>query len=83
MSSDILKEITCTLGIDFSVYSTKSVLIDIKLLKTRNEIAHGNYLTVDREEYIELHTEIMGMLDIFSNQIQNAAINKDYMRNSP
>ena len=83
LSSDILKEITCTLGIDFSVYSTKSVLIDIKLLKTRNEIAHGNYSTVDREEYMELHAEIMGMLDIFSNQIQNAAINKDYMRNSP
>jgi hypothetical protein len=52
-------------------------------LKTRNEIAHGNYLTVDTEEYIELHTEIMGMLDIFSNQIQNSAVNKDFMRNLP
>jgi|GEM_PF-5939846 len=33
--------------------------------------------------YIELHTEIMGMLDVFRNQIENAAVNKDYMRNSP
>ena len=78
-----MQEITYTLGIDFSVYSTKRVLIDIKLLKTRNEIAHGNYSTVDREEYMELHAEIMGMLDIFSNQILNAAVNKNFMRNLP
>ena len=83
LSSDILKEITCTLGIDFSFYSKKSPIIDITLLKTRNEIAHGNYLTVDRERYIQLHIEIMGMLNLFRNQIENAAINKDYMRNSP
>jgi len=83
LSSEILKEITCILGIDFSVYSTKSVLIDTKLLKARNEIAHGNYLTIDREQYIELHKEIMAMLDIFRNQVENAAINEDFMRKLP
>jgi hypothetical protein len=69
LSSDILKEITYILGIDFSIYSTKSVLIDTKLLKTRNEIAHGNYLVFDREEYLELHREVIGMLDIFCTEI--------------
>jgi MAE_28990/MAE_18760-like HEPN len=81
LSSEILKEITDVLGIDFSLYSTKSVLIDIKLLKTRNEIAHGNYLILDREEYIELHVEIIGMLDIFRNQIENAAVEKRFKQN--
>ncbi len=81
LSSEILKEITYILAIDFSPYSTKSVLIDTKLLKTRNEIAHGEYSITDREEYIELHIEIIAMLDLFRNQIENAAINKDYMRN--
>jgi MAE_28990/MAE_18760-like HEPN len=81
LSSEILKEITDILGIDFSLYSTKSVLIDTKLLKTRNEIAHGNnYLVFEKEEYIELHIEIIGMLDIFRNQIENAAINKKFMQ---
>jgi hypothetical protein len=79
LSSEILKEITYILGIDFSLYSTKSKLIDEKLLKTRNEIAHGNYLTVDREEYIELHTEVMVMLEIFRNQIENGAVNEDFI----
>lgn len=83
LSSEILKEITYILGIDFSDYSTKSVLIDTKLLKTRNEIAHGNYLTFDREEYIELHTEVIEMLDKFRNQIENAALEKKFRQNSP
>ena len=76
-----MKEITHTLGIDFSPYSTKSILIDTKLLKTRNEIAHGEYSIFDKEEYIELHVEVIAMLDIFRNQIENAAINKDYIQN--
>ncbi|MBD1810553.1 MAE_28990/MAE_18760 family HEPN-like nuclease [Microcoleus vaginatus DQ-U2] len=83
LSSEILKEITYILGIDFSIYSTKSVLIDTKLLKTRNEIAHGNYLVFDREEYLELHREIIGMLDIFRTEIENAAIQEKFRRDSP
>lgn len=82
LSSEILKEITYILGIDFSYYSTKSVLIDTKLLKTRNEIAHGNYLIFDREEYIELHREVIEMLDIFRNQIENAALERKFINNS-
>jgi hypothetical protein len=80
LSSEILKEITYILGIDFSIYSTKSVLIDTKLLKTRNEIAHGEDSVFDRDEYLELHREIIGMLDIFRTQIENAAIQKNLGR---
>lgn len=83
LSSEILKEITYILGIDFSVYSTKSVLIDTKLLKTRNEIAHGEYPLFNRDEYLEVHREILEMLDIFCNQIENAASQKKFRQDSP
>lgn len=83
LSSEILKEITYILGIDFSIYSTKSVLIDTKLLKTRNEIAHGEDSVFDRAEYLEVHREIIGMLDIFRNQIENAASQKKFRQGSP
>jgi hypothetical protein len=83
LSSEILKEITYILGIDFSIYSTKSVLIDTKLLKTRNEIAHGEDSVFDRAEYLEVHREIIGMLDIFRNQIENAASQKKFRQDSP
>lgn len=82
LSSEILKEITHVLGLDFSHYSTKSVLINIKLLETRNKIAHGNYLEFGREEYVELHGEVINMLDLFRNQIENAAIEKEYMQST-
>ncbi len=80
LSSEILKEITCILGIDFSLYSTKSVLIDTKLLNARNTIAHGEYLIIDTKEYVELHTAVIEMLELFRNQIENAAINQDFRR---
>jgi hypothetical protein len=83
LSSEIFKEITYILGIDFSISSKESVLIDIKLVKTRNEIAHGEYSVFDRDAYLELHRDIIGMLNIFRNQIENAAIQKKFRRDSP
>lgn len=80
LSSEVLKEIMALLGIDFYFYSTKSQLIDEKLLKTRNEIAHGEYLIFDRKDYVELHKEIVVMLDIFRDQIENAASQQKFMR---
>lgn len=80
LSSGILKEITLILGLDFSFYSTKSKLIDEKLLKSRNEIGHGQYLLIDRQEYLELHQEVINLLEIFRNQIENACIQKKYMK---
>ena len=83
LSSEILKEITYILGIDFSMYSTKSQVIDTQLLKTRNEIAHGEDSVFDRAEYLEVHREILEMLDIFCSQIENAASQKKFRRDSP
>ncbi|TYQ27297.1 MAE_28990/MAE_18760 family HEPN-like nuclease [Pseudanabaena sp. UWO310] len=83
LSSEILKEITEILGLDFLPFSTKIVLIDVKLLKSRNEIAHGNDYSEmpDREAYIELHEEVITMLEIFRTQIENSAALKKFMHN--
>ncbi|MEX6778885.1 MAE_28990/MAE_18760 family HEPN-like nuclease [Limnospira fusiformis] len=78
LSSEIFKEITAILGLDFFPYSTKANLIDEKLLKTRNEIAHGEYLVFDRQEYIELHRMVIEMLDLFRTQIENAALQEAF-----
>jgi len=83
LNSENFKEITYNLGIDFSISSKESVLIDLKLLKTRNEIAHGEDSEFNRDAYLELHRDIIGMLDIFRNQIENAAIQKKFRRDSP
>jgi hypothetical protein len=78
LSSSVFKEIVCMLGLDYSLYESKEVLIDEKLLKKRNMIAHGNYLDIDEEQYDELHGEIVAIIDNFRNQIDNCASTKQY-----
>ena len=72
LSSALLKEIVETLGLEFAPFETKIHLIDTRLLRTRNTIAHGKYLTVDEDSVNELATEVIGMLEIFRTQIDNA-----------
>lgn len=80
LSSSILREIVCLLGLNYSFYETKEVIINEQLLKRRNGIAHGEYLSLDREEYQQLHDEILAMMEDFRTQIENNASQKYYLR---
>ena len=84
LSSSILREITCLLGLDYSFYETNRVIIDERLLGRRNKIAHGEslkYISLDRDEYQQMHEQILLMMDYFRNQIENNAAQKLYLRN--
>jgi hypothetical protein len=78
LSSVVLRDIVDTLGLDYSGYATKEKLIDDRLLWLRNNIAHGNWMPIDVQQYIELHDQVLGMMQLFRNQIANAAVNKEY-----
>ncbi|MFN5952454.1 MAG: MAE_28990/MAE_18760 family HEPN-like nuclease [Dolichospermum sp.] len=78
LSSSVFKEIICMIGLDYSFYESKEVLMNEKLLQKRNSIAHGNYLEIDQKDYDELHTIVIGMMDTLRNQIDNAASIKQY-----
>lgn len=68
------------LGLDYSPYATKEKIIDERLLGLRNNIAHGKYLTIDLRDYLELHSEVITMLNTFRNQIDNSANTQSYLR---
>jgi hypothetical protein len=80
LNSIILREMMTAIGLDFSPYETKSKLIDEQLLNYRNNIAHGQYLAVDNQEYLILHDEVRKMIDRFKTDIENAAILENFER---
>lgn len=78
LKSEVFREIACALGIDYSLYQTKEKLLDDKLLAVRNNIAHGERFEVSYEAYCELHTEVIDLLQLFRNQVDNAASTESY-----
>ena len=81
LSSKVLKEIIWCLGIDYSPFETKEKFIDSKLLGRRNHIAHGQKIDIDLNEYNEMRETLIEMMTNFKTQIENCAINKDYLVN--
>ncbi len=48
-------------------------------------IAHGERLEaldLDETRYYEIHDKIFGLMQLFSNQVSNAAIQKQYLLDS-
>lgn len=73
LNSEVLREILHLLSLDYRPYETKKVLLDERLLASRNAISHGQWLTVDRTDYDNLHHEVLGLLNAFRNDVENAA----------
>lgn len=78
LSSEVLREIVETLGLDFTPYETKGRLIDEVLLYSRNTIAHGEYLVVTEQRYEEISREVLGMMEMFRTQVQNATALREF-----
>ena len=76
----LFQDIGLMLGLDLSLAETSRELIDERLLKNRNGIAHGEYLSIDQKDYDDLHQEIIQLLDLLSNEITNCASEKKYLR---
>ena len=81
LSSIVLREILWILGLDEGPYNLKKNVIDNKLLGRRNAIAHGEILNIDIDEYLLLHDDVMGLLEEFRTQIENACVVRKFMRN--
>jgi hypothetical protein len=79
LSSTVLGEILRTLGFDISEYEPKYHLIDHKLVEKRNHIAHGAALDVTVDDYLELHGEVLSLMNTFRNQIENCAVTRHYL----
>jgi hypothetical protein len=83
INSDVLQNIMNTVGLEFSGYwETKIQVIDQKLLKHRNEIAHGELVKVNEGLYNDLHTFVVDSLNMYKTLILNAATVSGYKKSS-
>lgn len=81
LKSEVFKNIIYALGLEYlPEYELREKLIDIRLLKTRNEVAHGEFIDVEYDDFIELFDKITQLIRTFRNQISNAAALERYKR---
>lgn len=80
LTGRVLREITDTLGLDFTEYALKIKPVVERLVHVRNNIAHGRGMLVDEAEYVDLHSETISLLDKFKTQISDAASNRGFHR---
>jgi hypothetical protein len=81
LKSEVFKNIVHSLGLEYlPQYQLRETLIDRRLLKTRNEVAHGEFINVGFDDFIELFDKITEVIRTFRNQISNAAAMETYKR---
>ena len=81
LSSETLREIFRSIGLGFSSFwETRGQFIDQKMVRLRNEIAHGEMRPVTREEYDELKEFIQAALEGFKESLEEAARGRIYLK---
>ena len=80
LSTTVLKEITWCLGIEYKLFESKEKLIDLKLVGRRNHVAHGEDMSVETGDFIEMAEEVIELMKIFRNLVENSAVLGSYKR---
>jgi hypothetical protein len=80
LNSDLFQQIARLLSIEADSYLSYKPLIDDSLLYHRNSIAHGERLEIDSARYDELHKTVVMLIERYKTDVENAAINKEYLR---
>lgn len=77
-----LSVILSQLGFEIGSLAMKKAFIDEKLLDGRNSIAHGNRQGKTKPEtlYVEIKTELLGMIEYFHSLIRESIINQTYLK---
>lgn len=80
LSSRVLVDILAALGLDVGKFETRLHFIDSNLVNPRNHIAHGEALDLSVEEYLDLHDDVLALIEIFRNEIENSSVLRRFER---
>lgn len=79
LSSAVLSDIVTRLGLPkHRLYETRSNLVDQELVYRRNQIAHGRFLELDSDTFYKLQDDVIELLELFTDDVRNAASTKSY-----
>lgn len=74
-----LRDVLSCLLIPEAEYFSKENLIDNALVDRRHKIAHGQRFDPDVSDFVDLYPEIISLMELFRNQVENAAATKNYL----
>jgi hypothetical protein len=80
LDSKTLSDICSTLGLSFTAFETKTLFIDATLVGKRNHIAHGEDQEILKFDMENIKKEVVNLIDIFRNEIENAATSSAFKR---
>ena len=80
LSFFVFRDICTVIGIDYKKYQLKETLIDQQLLQFRNSIAHGKYLSMKFNEYLDIYDKVIEMMRDIKDDILNAAATEKFKR---
>ena len=80
LNFDLFKEIAEFLCLPISGYISYKPLIDESLLSSRNKVAHGEFVAIDRDDYEELMNNPLALMRMFKTDLENSTVSKGYLR---
>lgn len=81
-SSEEIKEILSSIGIETNIFDLKRQYINKELLSNRHKVVHGECYPIEKEDFETTFDIIMQLLDDFEQVIVDAAESKIYMKGS-
>ena len=80
LSSRVFTGIATSISINIDRYKSKFNLIDTSLLGRRNAIAHGEYLDLNVDQFLQMSEEILGLMRQYKCDLETAASTESYRR---
>jgi len=74
----VLCKVFRNLGLPLEAFEMRSQLIDRSLCDARNDIAHGKAMFPRRADYLDLHDEVLAMMEAVRDAVLNAVATKAY-----
>lgn len=80
LNSEVLREITVKVGINYKSFELKANWIDETLINLRNKICHGERAPISELEFENVYNETTELINLYKNELLNSIYQKTYLK---